>query len=134
MPQRPLFSIGASTVADRLRHLTPDVPEVILKQAATDVEKHLLRAVSCLDQQNVIIGEVMDAVLVQTTATNGRVRAGEDRDDDVKVELAKHNSILKEYEQRTKNWRRWQALAFPVGTALLIFVLEILSKHFHWTS
>lgn len=104
-----------------------------MKQASTDVERYLLKQSSCQDQQNVIIGGVLDAILVQTTATNGRVRDGEERDDEVKIELSKHNAILQTYEQRTKNWRRWQALAFPVGTAILIFVLEILSKHFHWT-
>lgn len=121
------------SVVERLRNLTPDVPSLILNQASTDVEKHLLNQGSLLDQQNVIIGETLDKVLTQTTATNGRVTEQEKAAKMVRNELDEHNKFIAKADENTKRWRRWQALGFPVGTAILIFILELLSKHFHWT-
>lgn len=134
---RSLFSLGQPAIADRLRHLIPDVPDVIMRQAGTEVEKHLLKQVSCLDQQNVIIGEVLDAVLVQTTTTNGRVTDGEKRDEEVSNRLAAHNKVISMIEAKNTKWRRWQTLAltaiFPFVTAVILFVMDIIAKKLHWT-
>lgn len=104
-----------------------------MDQATTKVERYLLEQTSYLNQQNVIIGEVLDQVREQTFKTNGRVTDAEMAAVVVKSELSTHNKILTGYEERTKRWRRWQAAFIPVGTALLIFILDLIAKYFHWT-
>lgn len=134
MPPRPYLQEPASTV-DSLRSMTSDVPEMIMKQANSDVERYLLKQGSILDQQNVCIGETVDRILVQTTATNGRVLKGEVRDEEVKAQLATHNAILAEYQKGTARWRHWQTLwqlaLFPFLTAVLLLLIEVVLHYFN---
>ena len=117
---RPIFSMPS--VVDRLRNLKSDVPKVIMDQAATEVERYLLEQTSYLNQQNVIIGGALDAVVTQTTLTNGRVGNQEEVTNAQQI-------VLDAYKLATEKWHRW----LKWFLAFLAFIgVPIASILFKW--
>ncbi len=132
MPHKPFFSLPQESVVERMRNLTADVPKIIRDQAATAVETYLLEQASFLNQQNVLMGGILEEVRSAVYLTNGRVTEQERAAIVVRSELDNHNKFIAKSDANTKRWRRWQQLSIPVATAIFIFILELISKHFNW--
>lgn len=98
MKSRPSFSL--SSVAERMRHLESDVPDVIRSQAATKVEEYLLDQTSFLNQQNIEIAKTLDEIVEQTTKTNGRVTNQE-------AITSAQQTVIDAYKAVSAKWHRF---------------------------
>lgn len=120
MPHRPPF-FSMPSVVERLKTLKSDVPKIIKDKAATEVEEYLLDQASFLNQQNIIIAEVLDAVKTQTEITNGRVTERE------KVSEAQQIT-LDEYKSQQKSWHTFLKWFIVFIGVIAVPIAEIFFK------
>lgn len=112
------------------RKIKPAVPELILNQANSDLERYMLEQASIGGQQNEVIIETLLKVEEQTTKTNGRVNRHEELH-------AKHHSEIKKVQEFIADFNRVKKFIFKAVGALSLLgpLFYLLLDHFFtWAS
>lgn len=112
------------SIVDKLKSIKPDVPDPMLTASKDDPSQmYLLKQASVLDQQNVIIGGVLEKVLDEVKSTNGRVTYMEPR-------VERHEQFVQDAALHSKEgkWRLeivWMPALF-VGLQIIAHKLGYL--------